>query len=78
MITQLHLVGVYKFDSIKNINTRSFKFWLAALAASFIGDIYKLRMNGLRIISEQKALKASKGKDEGADKALKALLMYVT
>ncbi|KAJ3411165.1 Peroxisomal membrane protein PMP27 [Chytridiales sp. JEL 0842] len=69
----VHLVGLYKFESIKTINSRSLKFWLAALVVSFIGDIHKLRLNGLRVLAEQKALAASKGKDESAKKALAAL-----
>ena len=46
------MVGVYKFDSIKDITRRAFKFWLAALIVSLSANVYRIVDNAKRIEME--------------------------
>ncbi|KAJ3107988.1 Peroxisomal membrane protein PMP27 [Phlyctochytrium planicorne] len=72
----LHGAGVFKFETIKDISRRSFKFWLYALIFSFVGDLHKLRINSMRMGIERKAIKyaaAKREKDESAEKTIKIL-----
>ncbi|KAJ3392674.1 Peroxisomal membrane protein PMP27 [Entophlyctis sp. JEL0112] len=71
----LHTAGVYKFENIKDIGTRAFKCWLAALLFSLVGDVYKLQMNARKLAIEQRI--ANNGKPEEvatAKKNIRALL----
>ncbi|KAI8848330.1 peroxisomal biogenesis factor 11 [Chytridium lagenaria] len=72
----LHNTGINKLDSIKDIGRRAFKFWLAALVVSFVGDLHKLRVNSMRLGIERKAIKfaaTKREKDESAEKTIKIL-----
>ena len=67
------MVGVYKFDSIKDITRRAFKFWLAALIVSLSANVYRIVDNAKRIEMETKAIKAAgraNKKDLAAEKTL--------
>ncbi|KAI8806511.1 peroxisomal biogenesis factor 11 [Cladochytrium replicatum] len=67
-----HTAGVYKFESIKEINKRGFQFWLLALATSILGNAHKLRLNAIKLELEGKSLRKSP-KDETSVKAIRAL-----
>ncbi|KAJ1564658.1 Peroxisomal membrane protein PMP27 [Cladochytrium tenue] len=69
----IHGVGVRKFETIKEINDWANRFWLAALVASFLGDVYKLRQNLARARSERARLRSAGEKaDPSAVKALRS------
>ncbi len=63
-------------ERAQSIANSANRFWFFALLASLLANVYKIRMNNLRIIMENKALKQAsiKGaRDEVAEKSYKAL-----
>ncbi|KAJ1549653.1 hypothetical protein HK405_006523 [Cladochytrium tenue] len=69
----IHGVGFRKFETIKEITDWANRFWLAALVASLLGDVYKLRQNLARARSEKARLRSAGEKaDPSAVKALRS------
>ncbi|KAI9207561.1 peroxisomal biogenesis factor 11 [Polychytrium aggregatum] len=70
MFQWAHSVGIVKLSNIKQITERGMKCWLTALCVSFIGGLYRLQINSIRLTQEHKAEKMGK---EGGEKNVKLL-----
>ncbi|KAI8926682.1 peroxisomal biogenesis factor 11 [Entophlyctis helioformis] len=58
LLQLIHSIGLYKFESIKDIQARGNRFWFIALLASLIGGAYKINAVNIRLTQEKKLQKS--------------------